>query len=473
MSQDEKQAINSGFDEAERIAKGERPPFTQPFKEFFTENPPAANYAWGRHTHAIAEELQRASDSIARGESYYVIISVPPRHGKSDLCSRRFPVWHMLRNPDHEVILATYGADLSEELSSDARNCFAEVGPRQGLHFAPDRNAKANWGIEGHKGKLNAVGLGGAITGKGANILIIDDYCKNRQEAESEEIRKKVWDSFRNDCFTRLAPVHAVIILATRWHEDDLIGSILEEMKKSAEYPQYKQLIFSAENKEGTWLFPERFSPKWYRAMKLSLGAYAWNCLFLCNPQPRNGAMLRADLVKIVKLSEVPLGLKWTRGWDLASTEKERIKDDPDYSVGTLAAFDGQRLWVKDVVRGQWTAPQRDQAILDTAVRDGRTVKVRVEAVGGYKDTYVRMMKALSGKAIVRPARPRESKVARASLFEALFEHGFVNIVAAPWNDDWIKEFNKFPKAPHDDQVDSLGLASADDVDVLGRMKVG
>lgn len=472
MSQSEQKVIHSAFDEAQRIADGKRPPFTQKFKEFFVENAPAQNYAWGRHTHAIVDALQEATESVERGQSCYIIISVPPRHGKSDICSRRFPNWLFLRNPEWEVILATYGADLSEELSSDARNNFAEVGPRHGLHFALDRNAKSNWGIEGHKAKMNAVGLGGAVTGKGANFLIIDDYCKNRREAESEEIRKTVWDSYRNDCFTRLAPVHAVIILATRWHEDDLIGKILIEMAKNKNYPQFKQLIFDAVNKDGSWLFPERFPPQWYAAMQLSLGTYAWNALFRCNPQPRFGSMLRADKVRIVKASEVPIGLRWRRGWDLASTEKERIKDDPDYTVGTHAAFDGTRIWVKDVVRGQWSAPQRDQRMLDTAVKDGPSVQVRVECVAGYKDTYVRVRKALMGKATVLPSRPRENKVARASLLEACFEAGYVCIVEGPWNEDWIKEFNKFPKGEKDDQVDSLGITIADDVDTLSRIKV-
>jgi len=166
----------------------------------------------------------------------------------------------------------------------------------------------------------------------------------------------------------------------------------------------------------------------------------------------------------------MPEGLRWSRGWDLASSEAERIQENPDYTVGTKSAFDGKILYVADVVRGQWSAPSRDKRIYDTAIADGRGCTVKVEVVAGYKDTFTRMHALLGGKAIVRPVRPQGDKVARASAFEPLFEAGMVHVLRAHWNQQWIDELTRFPRGIKDDQVDSLVVSAADVIDVRGRM---
>ena len=174
--------------------------------------------------------------------------------------------------------------------------------------------------------------------------------------------------------------------------------------------------------------------------------------------------MLRSDLVQIV--GACPTWLRYVRGWDLASTEKERVKDDPDYTVGTLAAFDGESLWIADVVRGQWSALERDRRMMDTAKRDGPGVTVKIETVAGYKDTFTRIRGLLAGKASVRNTTPQGDKVSRAAALEPLFEACRVKILAAPWNAAWLAECAAFPKGKHDDQVDSLVLAA-----VTGRRR--
>ena len=443
---------------------------TLPLRDFLREYPPAPNYVWGRHSDRLTAELQAATDAVEAGGTYYAIISMPPRHGKSDQASRRAPAWHLLRNPDHEVILATYSADLSEYMSREARRVFTEASPRFGLRLSDDMNQVGAWTIHGHRGGMYAMGLGGTITGKGAHLLIIDDYCKNREEAESEPIRQKIWDSFRSDLMTRLAPAHAVIIVATRWHEDDLAARIFAEMERSAEFPRFKHINFPAQAADGSYLFPERFPAAWYEAQKAAVGAYAWQSLYQGDPQPRTGRMLRSDLVQIV--DACPTGLRYVRGWDLASTEKERIKDDPDFTVGTLAAFDGECLWVRDVVRGQWSALERDRRIVETAQRDGPGVTVKIETVAGYKDTFTRIRGLLAGKATVRNMQPQGDKVSRAAALEPLFEAGRLKILQALWNAAWLAECAAFPKGKHDDQVDSLVIAAGEAVSGRRRMKV-
>jgi len=440
------------------------------FASFFAAFEPEKPYVYGDHTNALLRECQLATEAVDRGECYYAIVCLPPRHGKSDIISRRYPVWHLNTHPEHEIILASYSADFAHELSIDALKCFRESSPLFGLR--PGRQRANFWTVDGHKGKVNAVGLGGSITGRGANVFIIDDYIKSRQEAESETIREHLWDSFKSDLWTRRAPVHAFIIVATRWHVDDLVGRIQEETEKGDGFPQFKMVKFPAQNEDGSFLFSEKFSEAYYTSQK-ALGIYAWQSMFQNDPAPRMGNLLRADLVNWINESEVPAGLQWRRGWDLASTEKERMKDDPDYTVGTLAAYDKttRRVYVRDVVRGQWSALKRDKTMIDTAKDDlsRGCSRVNIEAVGGYVDTFNRIRSNLRGTAVVRKITPMLDKVARASVLEPIFEAGNVYAVNGSWRQKWENEFLAFPGGKHDDQVDSLVVAVYGEITKQGR----
>jgi predicted phage terminase large subunit-like protein len=152
--------------------------------------------------------------------------------------------------------------------------------------------------------------------------------------------------------------------------------------------------------------------------------------------------------------------LKYVRAWDLASSEKERVKDDPDYTVGTKIAYDGTNYFVVDVIRGQWTATERDKKIVDAAKADGPRCTVKIETVAGYKDTFVRIKNSLRGKYTVRNSTPQLDKVARSSLVEPAFEGKCVFILRAPWNDAWLAEHSAFPRGKHDDQVDSFVIGA-------------
>lgn len=437
------------------------------FLSFFGAQEPERPYQYGDHTNKIIEVCQEASDSLDRKQCYYAIVNCPPRHGKSDLISRRFPAWEILRHKENEVILASYSAELAVELSIDARRAFTFAADDFGL--SPGRMKDNAWGIEGHRGKVNAVGLGGSITGRGAHVLLIDDYIKNRQEAESETHRSHLWESFKSDLWTRRAPVHAVIIVATRWHEDDLVGRILKEHERNTSFPKFQVHRFPAQNPDGSYLFPERFPESYYEGQK-ALGHYVWQGLYQNDPKPREGNLLRADRVTFIKPSEVPGGLAWRRGWDLASTAKERIKDDPDYTFGTLAAYNAPSaaIYIRDVRGGQIGTLERDDLIRKTAEEDGPKVHVRIEAVGGYVDTYKRIKANLKGRVFVEKVTPQGDKVSRASALEPVFEAGHVYVVSEHgqphWWDAWYNEVLAFPSGSHDDQVDSLVVALYDDI---------
>jgi predicted phage terminase large subunit-like protein len=300
------------------------------------------------------------------------------------------------------------------------------------------------------------------MAGQGGHLLVLDDYCRGREDAESDTIRNKSWDAFTNNFMTRRGPVSITIVLATRWHVDDVIGRILERMKDDPTFPPFEVInipAFSDEYPTGT-LFPERFSLEWYESQKSTLGSYGTASLLQNDPVIRGGSLLKTDMIQIHHdINDFPI-TTYTRVWDYAHTEKQRMKNDPDFTSGTLLAYtkiNGQwHFWVKDVVRYQLAAPERDAKILSTVERDGEYARIAAENTIDAKDAVAQMRKLLQGKRMVQDASGKGDKVMRATPLEAIFESGNVHILYGTWNQEWIKEIGQFPSGKHDDQVDNI-----------------
>ncbi len=420
----------------------------------------------GRHTKAITDRLDKAIYDYSKGISSYIIITVPFRHGKSEIASRHFPPFFLGHNPNSEVILATYGQGLSNSLSRDARSVIKEPLYRQvfpNVALSKESSSVQDWGIANFKGKFQAATVGAGVTGKGADLLIIDDYIRGRSVAESALIRQTQWDNFAGNLMTRLAPVHIVLILATPWHVDDIIGRIKKQIDPESEeynpeFPPFELMKFPAKDINGQYLFPERFSEEWYIKQFATLGNYQSASLLQCEPTIQGGNMLNTSNINIV--DEFPDGLHFVRFWDLASTEKELAKKDPDRTVGALVAVrkenDLYHLYVKEVVYCQAEAPQRDRLIEETAERDGSSVPIGVESVAGYKDTYTNMKAILKGKSIVHKANVFKDKVVRAGAVAPLFDAGHVYFLRGYWNRAVTEELSQFPSGTHDDMVDAI-----------------
>lgn len=427
----------------------------------------------GRHTRAITDRLDRAMSDFAAGKSSYLMITVPPRHGKSEIVSRNFPAFFFGHFPDAEIILSSYNQDLANQMSRAARSTmrssqFQQVFFREKISISPESASVSTWQIARHAGKFQAIGIGGGSTGKGAHLLIVDDYLRGRADAESETIRNKQWDDFAGNLITRLAPVHIVVILATPWHSDDIIGRIKNRMNPQhrdfdPDFPRFEQMKFSARNPDGSFLFPERFSEAWYKTQFSVLGSYQAAALLLCEPVPRGGAMLKTDRVKIIEPTQMPQNIVYCRFWDLASTEKERAKDDPDFSAGALVGAQFiQGVWhifIKDVRFIQAEAPARNRLIIDTARADSSAVPVGVESVAGYKDTFTTIRDLLRGEVVVRKISVSRDKIVRASEMESVFEAGNVHICRGWWNDETLRQLAQFPAGAHDDIVDAVAGA--------------
>jgi predicted phage terminase large subunit-like protein len=429
----------------------------------------AEPYVVGQHTRLICERIDQAIAAYRAGVSTFLAISIPFRHGKSEIASRALPPHWLGLFPDSQVMLATYSADLANDLSRDARRLTRSETYRRlfpGVAVAEESSAVDRWGVEARAGSMSAVGLGGAMTGRGYQLGIVDDFLKNREEAESATMRQHVWDSFTNDFLTRRAPVSVTIIPNTRWHTNDLIGRIEKAMKEDPAFPRFQIITMPAFDDTyltGT-LFPERFDRTWYEQQRASLGTYGTASLLQCRPVARGGNLLKTALVQIIEPDRIPDGLRFVRFWDPASTVKTAMKPDPDYTAGvklavrTIENKEGAKvpqLIIADVRRGRWEAPERERIMIQTAKLDGPGVRIGVEATGGYKDVFTRIKSILGGLAVVDPVYPATDKLVRASPLEPIFEAGNVLVIRGEWTQAYLDELGEFPSGSHDDQVDA------------------
>jgi len=426
----------------------------------------------GRHTRAICERLTRAVDDWQRGVSTHLLIAVPYRHGKTDIVSRAFPPFFLGRcstwNPD--IIMSSYGDGLVKAISRAAKQIV--VSPRYQLLFpgvlpARGNNRAGEWGIEGSAGIVTAHGLHSSLTGRGGHLLILDDYCKNLAEARSETYRNATWEAFKNFYTRTNAPASIVIVCATPWHVDDVRGRILREMKEDPAFPRFEELTFPARN-PGHWdyLFPEFRKPKWYDEQRAVLGKRA-PALLDCDPVPDGGE--RFDVSRVVyhdTLDGWPKARE-VRFWDLASSMKQRDKDDPDWTWGirghlaTTGYGDAkvQHLWISHMVACRSEAPQRDAMICRVARQDGPGVAQHIEAFGAYKDAYTTLKNLLSGSSVVHKSHPPGDKSVRAAPLEVIFDAGNVHVLRQNTTPDiidmWRNQFLAFPGGKHDDAVDA------------------
>lgn len=434
----------------------------------------------GYHTRVICDVIDKAIERYQEGVSSFYVIKVPFRHGKSEIISRKLPAHYLGLFPDGKVLVVGHTASLSVGYNKESRDLIKTVEYRTlfpNVSVNPNDSSASHWKINGRQGESFACGLGGAMAGQGFTLGLLDDYCRNRLDAESPTMRQNMWDSFTNDFMTRRAPISITIVLATPWHTDDIIGRIANEMKKNETFPKFEVITIPAfsddypntiRDENGTvtctgTLFPERFSRLWYDEQKATLGEYGTAALLQMNPVARGGNMLDISNIQRTPLHEFPENLHWWRVWDLAHTAKERNKSDPDYTSGTLLAFrikPGTReweLWIKDVIRVRMAAPERDELIRRTAESDGAYVKIGVEDTIDSKDAFATLSKVFSGRRVIASAKGKGDKVMRMTPLEPIFKAGNVHLpTTGVWIADWIQEVSAFPSGAHDDMVDNL-----------------
>jgi len=398
---------------------------------------------------------QLIAQAIACGNGR-IIISAPPRHGKSELIDVYTPAWVLENFPQHSVILASYGAELSEGFGRRTRDLIIDNKELLTARIRQDASRVGDFKTE-QGGAMFSVGLGGAITGRGAHVLLIDDYIKEIKEALSQVYRDYIWNWFTTTAYTRLEPGGTCIIIATRWHSDDLIGRILKAFPG-----QWTNIVLPALAEQndllgrqpGQPLFPERYPQKVLMERLEVLGSSFFQALFQQRPLDEAKKLSDGAWLKVIEI--IPsVRLKLLRVWDLAATE-----GGGDYTVGALCGYDTQtgNFFILNIKRGQYSPKQVEELVLKTAIEDGIDVPIDIEQEPG-----------ASGKALVEHFQTTilpefkveavpvvKNKLLRAQPLLAGAEMGKVFLLAAKWNRDYINEFDVFP-GPYDDQIDTTG----------------
>ena len=406
-------------------------------------------------------EIARAMEAVERGEIKRLLVMLAPRHGKSELVSRRFPAWYLGRNPDRQIISASYGQDLATDFGRDVRNIIQSSEYQAlfgGTSIAQDSGAKHRWHTN-KGGSYVAAGVGTAITGRGAHILNIDDPVKDRAEAESATIREAVWNWYTSTAYTRLMPGGAVVVTLTRWHESDLAGRLLEAAETGGD--QWTVVKLPAVDAAGAALWPAKYNRADLDRIRAAIGERDWSALYQQDPRPPEGALFKIALMGV--LEAPPLGaVQRIRRWDLAATRQVGTRD-PDWTAGVLLAkqSDG-RLVVEDVVRLRGGPDQVEATILATAQRDGVGVTVGLPKDPGQAGvSQVQYLTRLLAGFKVESERETGDKATRAAPFASQVNVGNVSMVRGAWNRPFLDELASFPSGTHDDQVDAASGAYA------------
>ena len=273
-------------------------------------------------------ELAKILHDVEAGITRRVIVTMPPRHGKSMLDSQYFPAWFMGRNPEKFVIIATYGQDLATDFGRKVRDQVQD--PLFGLTFPgckmnSDTTAAHRFTTTAG-GEYYAVGFGGPVTGRGAHLFLIDDPIKGREEADSEVVRNKINEWYGAVAYTRMMPNASIVILMTRWHEEDLVGFVT----KNHPHENWEIIDFPAILDEGTdqeeALWPERYPLEVLHTIKATLPFYDWSCLYQQNPVPKEGNIIREEWLSrgLPDKSEVAV---YVVGIDPAISKKEKADE--------------------------------------------------------------------------------------------------------------------------------------------------
>jgi predicted phage terminase large subunit-like protein len=427
--------------------------------------------------HAVVCE---ALDRFVAGEIRRLMLFMPPQNGKSELVSRRLPAYILGRNPDAKLIACSYSADLASQMNRDVQRIidapeYARVFPETTLFGSNVRSSSKGsylrnsdiFEIVGREGRYKGAGVGGPITGFGFDIGIIDDPTKNREEADSEVYRERLWEWYTSTFYSRMrkGALSSILITLTRWHEDGIEARLLKLAEENEDADQWEVISLPAIaeepappdiRKEGEPLWPTRFPLAFLRAVQAQ-NPYDFAALYQQRPAPREGNLFKWAWFEDNFVDAVPADASFIRYWDNAGTEGGGA-----YTAGVLIARKGPRFYIVDVVRGQWSAQERRAQKRATAISDREkyghvTIWGEQEPGSGGKEQADIETQYLVGFD-AHAERVTGDKYTRALPLAAQCEAGNVYILRDTekkrWNQDYLREMTSFPSGKYKDQVD-------------------
>tara|TARA_S200000501_G_scaffold178929_1_gene168522 strand:+ start:1648 stop:3291 length:1644 start_codon:yes stop_codon:yes gene_type:complete len=431
-----------------------------PFVERF--NP---DYQAGWVHKDICQRLEEFSRDVAEKKSPRLMLFMPPRHGKSTLASVAFPAWHLGRNPTHEFISCCYSGSLAMAFSRKVRGLLREEGYRAAFktRLDPQSQSAEAW-LTTTGGGYVAAGVGGGITGKGAHVLVIDDPIKNREDAESTNARESTWDWYTSTAYTRLAPGGGVLVILTRWHDDDLAGRLLKaaadhgEQWEVVNYPARAE-VDEEYRKAGDPLHAERYDAASLARIERAVGPRDWSALYQQNPVADDGDYFTRDMIQYYDPENIDEDrMKFYCAWDLAIGKRDRN----DYTVGIVVGVDEHdQMFVVDMVRGRFDGFELVEQILDLYEVWKPSIigieKGHIEmALGPFLEKRVRE-RGLYEAYFKDLKTGRRDKEARARAIQGRMQQGMVFVPRDEhFTGPLVAELLRFPNGIHDDQVDAL-----------------
>jgi predicted phage terminase large subunit-like protein len=427
-----------------------------------------------------------ALQDVEEGLIKRLMIFMPPRNGKSMTGSETFPSYFIGKDPERRVILGSYGVDLAKRFGRYNRQKIEEFGEELfGVTLSKENSGVVTWDIEGHRGGMISSGIGGSITGFGADLLMIDDPVKNRQEADSEAYQKFIWEEWQNTLLTRVHAGGAIVIILTRWNEKDLAGRILAQegelwtvvnLPAVAEKPDPKRkyCLYGVDNvegprdvdplrrAEGECLSPELgYDLPTMQAIEKSVGSRTWDSLYQQRPSVAAGTIFKREWFDLEKGKvhfytirpdiQARSMQQLIQSWDMAfksTTESARV-------AGQVWGKMGPDLYLIDAVVDKMTFTQSCSAV---EMLTGKWPLARAKLIED-KANGTAVMDLLSsriGGFIAIPAV--DSKEGRANAASVAYEAGNIYLPhpsICPWIMDWIEEHIKFPNGEFLDQVDA------------------
>lgn len=391
-------------------------------------------------------------EAVERGDIKRLMISVPPRGGKSELVSRRFPAWVLGRNPGVEIISATYSGEFAADFGREVRGIILDqehVRVFPDCQIDPFNKSVDNWATT-NKGKYRAIGVEGSATGRGSDFFIIDDPVKDRKEADSETTQKRTWDFYRAVAYTRLSANGRIIVCQTRWHDEDLSGKLEQLEKRGGD--KWHKIIIPAIDADGASFWNERFPLERLAAIRMNSGQREWSALYMQRPQPEDGTFFRREWFDLNRYDEVPKSLNV-----YATSDHAQSDDKGDYTVFVVWGIDpkGDLYWL-DSWRGR-TTPDKWMMEVIPLIRRHKPLCWFAEGDAIFKavEPFIRRQ-MIESKAMCRIEKLSTAgdKSAKAQSYQAMASLGRVHL---PWTtpaDEAIGEAISFPTGAHDDITD-------------------
>lgn len=428
------------------------------------------------------ELIDQALQDLVNTPDGRLIITMPPQEGKSTRAVKDFVLWSLKHRPWLRVVCASYGQGLANRNGRSIRNLIRS-NPDLGLALAPDNGSASEWelagGANGQNGGLVSVGIGGGLTGRACDLMVIDDPVKDRAEADSETYQEAVWEWWTDVASTRLAPGAPVLVILTRWHEKDLAGKLLAHedghlwkvlrVPAVADHKPDEGEVDALGREPGEYLESARGrTPKDWDAIKIRVGSRSWQSMYQGNPTSAEGTIFlrenwryydqplwieRDDGTRIITHFDDAL-----QSWDMTFKDTK----SSDYVVGQVWMRRGADAFLLDQVRARMDFPATLRAFKAMAARWPQVLLKLVEDKANGTAVIAMLNRTVPG---IVPVEPDGGKVARATAVSPLQEAGNVWLPdpmllaegdEAPfaWVSDFVEEHAAFPTGTHDDQVD-------------------